>query len=78
MRLEHIVKKRQRMTRTLVPSFDHLANADLCNERAIPNQCKNLLAGSEDSQRRIDIPVSAGIELLPVAECPDIMNFDGV
>jgi hypothetical protein len=78
MRLEHIVKKRQKMTRTLVPSFDHLANADLCNKRAVPNQCKNLLEGYEDCQRRIDIPVSAGIKLLSVAQCPDIMNFDGV
>jgi hypothetical protein len=34
--------------------------------------------GFEDRQRRIDIPVSAGIELLSVAECPHIMNGDGV
>ena len=26
------------MSRTLVPPFDHVANADLCNKRATPNQ----------------------------------------
>ena len=32
------------MSPTLVPSFDHLANADLCNKRAIPNQ-RNTISG---------------------------------
>lgn len=66
------------MSRTLVPALDHTTDADLCNKRNVSDQRKISVSGCEDSQRRIHVPVSTGIELLPIGECPHVVNCDSV
>lgn len=63
---------------TLVPPLDHVADADLCNKRRVSDQRRISVSGCEDNPRSIYIPVSTGIKLLAIDECPNVVNCDSV
>jgi hypothetical protein len=41
-------QKEERALHTLVPTLDHLANADLSDKGVIPDECKIRLVSGED------------------------------